>query len=1108
MFLVVLLLWPQQRCVVQWCGPTSLVMVEATETDTTVTASSSTSSSSSINPAAEEDGREETPPHQHQQYQPQQPPPALSRPPLRVAVIGCGPGAMFLLRHLYTARKQLQRDLEGARRSNSNRAVQLQQQQQLARLPQVTIFEYEAHCGGQWATYEGESTTNNITDTTTSSSTSTTKHGIYDGMWINGPKEFFELGDYTFQDHFAARHQKKNTSRSDLPVGIPSYIIRSQVLEYLQGATHDALAYHTAQHQFVFDTEVLQISNYTVLPRAKGELPQQKFKLHTIDADDDETTAEARKEHTIVYDNFDKVVMAGGVDQVKNIPPRYDSSVPDKHETRTQSTLLRDYQGMVVHSSEINELTAERPIPAAAATTAAAGMNEDEVIKEIEEEEEDDYEDDEYDFITSEDDKEASASPSAVDEESAAETEEVTTDQDYDDDDEEDYDDDEDYEDDEYDFITSEDETEASASPSAVEEESAAEEEEVKTDEEDYDDDEEDYDDDDEYDFTFTTLEDENEPVTENTNTNTTVNNPSIYQKRFLLIGSSFSAEDLALSFLKRGAEHIYITTSQHHRYPVTYTKSWPMDKVTILYKTEIKKVLGPHSLVLGRMLQNDTEDAAKDRELYGDKDEDEEGYDDSEESDDEEAEEEDYDDYDSWGDYELHDDTEYTDETSWQNIKGLVVLHNIDAIIFCTGYYHDYSILPKAFQPHYDQFEFCDDVHCYYYVTTMTTQTTNDVQDATSSWLSSRLSSRIPGWMASVTSLLSHFPTTLYNHGKAVLSSFSSVTGTDASISCGYSSSSSSSSSNDSCPAVPSSRIQNDGSGKTPSTTTNILDDDSTIPTTAYHSSVPSTNTNTKTNTKSNTNFVTQRILVRVNPDDFGDHDLLHNHHLIANPSILFLSDHQYGFPLLELDIYSKMIAKVLLGEIASESNSNTKHYDDTPQHEQQEPISIKPNSTEPKYNRTTMEYEYANDNTLKGYTFYRLGMAAMEADHPAQILITEVIVDGNATSCRNNTLAPSSYYDIFVEDKNDSRLTSLTNGTTHCGTSSTGRRRRVWMLSEKGHMFLNMSKDENAARSAMRICCTNETFRDFHYDSFRSIYTGTKSAKFPKLWMDMDDT
>ena len=72
--------------------------------------------------------------------------------------------------------------------------------------------------------------------------------------------------------------------------------------------------------------------------------------------------------------------------------------------------------------------------------------------------------------------------------------------------------------------------------------------------------------------------------------------------KTFLFIGSGYSAEDLALSFIKRGANHIYVTTRGDNGYPITYTREWPMDKLTVLLRTEIKQVLENGKLKMGRM--------------------------------------------------------------------------------------------------------------------------------------------------------------------------------------------------------------------------------------------------------------------------------------------------------------------------------------------------------------------------------------------------------------------------------------------------------------------------------------------------------------------------
>lgn len=76
----------------------------------------------------------------------------------------------------------------------------------------------------------------------------------------------------------------------------------------------------------------------------------------------------------------------------------------------------------------------------------------------------------------------------------------------------------------------------------------------------------------------------------------------NITGKTFLFIGSSYSSEDLILSFIKRGANHIYVTTRSDLGYPVAFTNSWPMNKVTVFMRTEIKQVLPENQLRLGRM--------------------------------------------------------------------------------------------------------------------------------------------------------------------------------------------------------------------------------------------------------------------------------------------------------------------------------------------------------------------------------------------------------------------------------------------------------------------------------------------------------------------------
>lgn len=56
----------------------------------------------------------------------------------------------------------------------------------------------------------------------------------------------------------------------------------------------------------------------------------------------------------------------------------------------------------------------------------------------------------------------------------------------------------------------------------------------------------------------------------------------SIAGKRLVLIGDSFSAEDLALQAIKMGVQQVYITSAQQNG-EASMTSSWPLDKVTNL---------------------------------------------------------------------------------------------------------------------------------------------------------------------------------------------------------------------------------------------------------------------------------------------------------------------------------------------------------------------------------------------------------------------------------------------------------------------------------------------------------------------------------------------
>jgi trimethylamine monooxygenase len=60
--------------------------------------------------------------------------------------------------------------------------------------------------------------------------------------------------------------------------------------------------------------------------------------------------------------------------------------------------------------------------------------------------------------------------------------------------------------------------------------------------------------------------------------------------KRILLIGDSYSAEDLALQCIKLGAENIYFT-SRELQGSASYMGSWPDGKVEMLIFAEVSGV-------------------------------------------------------------------------------------------------------------------------------------------------------------------------------------------------------------------------------------------------------------------------------------------------------------------------------------------------------------------------------------------------------------------------------------------------------------------------------------------------------------------------------------
>jgi len=469
----------------------------------------------------------------------------------KVALIGCGPGGMFILRHLEKERKRLFMDLE--RETNNQNELfasatssssannnpmkstrsnqQIRIQEKIQSLPRITVFEKESRCGGLW-----QSRSNGEEE----GGAAAEQGRMYDGLWINAPKEYFEFQDYTFDDHFNG-------------TAMPSYMIRSQVLEYLEGATKDGIAYHTTRDattnideeggSIQFNTEVTLIDTYNEdddddydyddddddeeeeeeeeeKERVYNNNKNNKFEIHVTKVIDHSASAgsigKSSTTNSVYYD-FDKVIVATGMYNQMSIPYRelviLTQQQYSNNNNNSNNKVLLKYDGHILHSSQVNQLQQR-----------------------------------------------------------------------------------------------------------------------------------------------------------------------TITNKRFLFIGSSYSAEDLALSFLKRGAAHIYITTrSNTYSSRVEVIKSWPMDKVSILTATEIKNVVTTTTTSSSSTSSSSSNISNNNKSLrMGPVN----------------------DDYD--------DDDDFDEEE--EDIEKEFILEDIDAVIFCTGYEKDFGFIVNELRD--DDNDYSDDAN------------------------------------------------------------------------------------------------------------------------------------------------------------------------------------------------------------------------------------------------------------------------------------------------------------------------------------------------------------------------------------------------------------
>lgn len=228
----------------------------------------------------------------------------VSSPPT-LAIIGGGPGAMFVCHAIETQKKELEAKGEDT-----------------SSFPIVKAFERAAGPGGVWRSdreHDGDIemafSDDNVEEkkddrpgkekTDKAEKTCT---NMYAALWTNGCKEHFEFYDYTFKDHFG-------------DVKMPSYLPRKHVLGYL-------LARVTSKCPDFFDR---YFHFRTTVQNVRYLQDKGKFRVCTFN--------DATQEECVEF--FDKCVWAGGNNGIQNIP------------TQTVK-LLEDggFSGRWFHSSE------------------------------------------------------------------------------------------------------------------------------------------------------------------------------------------------------------------------------------------------------------------------------------------------------------------------------------------------------------------------------------------------------------------------------------------------------------------------------------------------------------------------------------------------------------------------------------------------------------------------------------------------------------------------------------------------------------------------------------------------------------------------------------
>jgi len=142
-------------------------------------------------------------------------------------------------------------------------------------------------------------------------------------------------------------------------------------------------------------------------------------------------------------------------------------------------------------------------------------------------------------------------------------------------------------------------------------------------------------------------------------------------------------------------------------------------------------------------------------------------------------------------------------------------------------------------------------------------------------------------------------------------------------------------------------------------------------------------------------------------------------------------------------------------------------------------------------------------------------LFLKARKAGHPAGSMIVEKKTRTD-TDIDSESESESVKSDIDSDKSSSSSsngrsnkynsIHALTFTVNHNITAIGTTAPTVWSFSDRGVAFVEQYVDFIESHGSIEEG-TNKTFRDMYYDSYQSVYTGTKPRKFSKLWMDVDD-